>query len=147
MRHWNLVVLVIIVLAGRALQAQTLRYAGQYDTSLNRSGPSSPASYWMERDLRYRPAVMNVQPASFAANAAYLPINSSATCCGCLPPPATPYVGPSYARVPTGPLGYGSGSVRPALPKGYYRGDGLFGKDAVYAENQPVRNIFRYLMP
>ena len=117
-------------------------------------------SYWVERDPRYLSALPPKQSAGFGntATTAFRP----------------PYVPASYggAGCPNGGAGYGGGSVyrwqspspggygpasyatqansaflQSRVPEGYYRGDGLFGADTVFAENQPVRNFFRYILP
>lgn len=135
------------------------------------------ASYWVERDPRYMPALPPKQASPYvnpvSPVTSYRPPYAPTAACsygGCATAglyesgnAGTVYRGQGpvgyAANVPTRPSGYaGYGSYappRPAkpaysphrVPEGYYRGDGIFGKDTVFAANQPVRNFFRYLMP
>ena len=118
------------------------------------------ASYWVERDPRYR-VVTGVTPATYA------PLRYAA------PGPRSTYrpYADTYPTLPPTPTAYPSGGAcgmgygppRPPVPRsyypssnlphsvrmpnGYYRADGIFGKDTVFADGQPVRNLFRYLLP
>ncbi len=122
-----------------------------------------PATSWAERDPRNYRAVSNIQPASYrtpisnlGATAYRAPAyggcqsasysngfsgfpNMSSTYAY----PAAPYAAGPYA---TSPYSANTG-YRNSVPRGYYRGDGLFGKDTVYAKDQPLRNVFRFLLP
>ena len=100
------------------------------------------ASYWVERDPRYVPSLPSV------ARTSYRPaIGDGYRAGGC--GTAGHYGGrpvltgnaPGYGSYPSGSANYGP------LPSNYYKGDGLFGKDTVFAKDQPVRNFFRYLLP
>lgn len=134
------------------------------------------ASYWVERDSRYMPSLPPKQASPFVSPVtSYRPPYAPTAACshgGCATAglygpgnagtvyrgqgPAA-YSPAAYApSLPSGYGGYGGyAPPRPAkpaysphrVPKGYYRGDGIFGKDTVFAANQPVRNFFRYIMP
>lgn len=109
-----------------------------------------PASYRVERDPRYMGSLPASRPVGYRSQTALRPHarpapiyrGQSADYAPVLPSAyrAKPYVAPGYAAQPNPGLRY-------QVPDGYYRGDGLFGKDTVYAENQPVRNFFRFLAP
>lgn len=133
-------------------------------------------SYWVERDPRYMSALPPKQLGGYGAGysaptTAYRPpyAASSYRSCGSGHCPSAAgggyYGGGTVYRgqgpsVPTGYGRYPAVNYPPVaypqakqvfspyrVPEGYYRGDGIFGKDTVFAENQPVRNFFRYLMP
>jgi hypothetical protein len=133
MKNRNLVVSVLLLACGcKGVYAQGFatpdrRYAPSYRVA----PPVAPASYWVERDPRYQSALPQVRQTSYA-NTAYRPVAPAPNC-------STPIRG-DYSPA------YG-GQYRAPLPRGYYKADGLFGKDTVFAESQPLRNFFRYLFP
>ncbi len=113
------------------------------------------ASYWVERDARYVPSLPSVARTSYrpaisdgyrgAYQSQYGP-GGCATAGHYGGKPVRPLAGnvagyPGYGAYPSGSANYGP------LPSNYYKGDGLFGKDTVFAKDQPVRNFFRYLLP
>ena len=122
-----------------------------------RSFAAQRASYRVERDPRYLQSLPAVPVAGFnsAGTTAFRPPAGGSGCRGGGYPGAAPvYRGQSASsfapQLPasyTSPATAGGGFSPYRVPAGYYRGDGLFGKDTVFAENQPVRNIFRYLLP
>ena len=116
---------------------------GGYESFPNASRQSTAyrnALYWVERDLRYTPSLPSVQRTT------YRPVvDDYRTQRG--------YGDGRRGACRHGGVGsYAPGSPNPAyygspISEGYYKGDGLFGKDTMYARDQPVRNFFRYLMP
>lgn len=132
-------------------------------------------SYWVERDPRYMSALPPKQSFGHGAygppsTTAYRPAYASSSypshygggscSAGYCPRAASGYGGGSIYRGQGGHGRYPAANYPPAtypaakpafspyrVPEGYYRGDGIFGKDTVFAENQPVRNFFRYIMP
>lgn len=130
------------------------------------------ASYWVERDARYMRSLPGKQQSPYVSPVtSYRPPYAQTAACasgGCSTGaiyrgqgPAAYHRPAAYspaAYTPTLPSSYGYGGYTPSrpakpaysphrVPEGYYRGDGIFGKDTVFAANQPVRNFFRYLMP
>ena len=107
------------------------------------------ASYRVERDPRYVPSLPSVARTSYRPTVgfdggAYQSQYGSGGCAtsryrGGSPVPPRNVAG--YGTYPSASPSYGP------LPNNYYKGDGLFGKDTVFAKDQPIRNIFRYLLP
>jgi len=112
-------------------------------------------SYWVERDPRYLSAL---PPKQFgvgnASTTAFRPayVGSTYGGVGC-PNAAAGYGGATYRGQSPGaynPAAYAQANAAYSpyrVPDGYYRGDGIFGTDTVFAENQPIRNFFRYILP
>ena len=136
-----------------------------------RGDANSNAAYWVERDPRYAAALPSVSRATYRMplpedyrgyraeyytnrdywdryRAAgyngenYDAYRPTAACRPVYPRPDFPSQFPSgyYPNAPRA-AGYAP------MPRNYYKGDGLFGKDTVFAKDQPIRNIFRYLLP
>ena len=115
------------------------RYLSDYRTpGLGSSSKSAVqnASYWPERDPGFR----GVERTTYRPTAEYDAYRGaydsgySGRCASAS----------GFGGSPVGPVG--SGNYGP-LPANYYKGDGIFGKDTVYAKDQPVRNFFRYILP
>ena len=131
-------------------------HAAYYDR-FARNQAVAKASYWVERDPRYQPALPSVSRTSYRPRYSVgypLPGDDRGDDWrsygygvdrqrSCATPPPTAY-GDGYGYYAKPPVR--SPNVGP-LPRNYYKGDGLFGKDTVYAKDQPIRNFFRFLAP
>lgn len=113
------------------------------------------AAFWGERDPGYvsnpkvaRTAYRPARPAGYQGyrgpDANYSAYRAAADRRGY---PVPPKAVPGYGKKKYG-KNYGQyGKKNFGFPKNYYKGDGLFGQDTVYAKDQPIRNAFRYLLP
>ncbi len=105
--------------------------------------PVTPALTTGYAPIAYRPGVANGYSAPLLV--------------GQVPTPFDPYRNVAYppsavgsrcqpSAVPYG-YGYSPAPLAAQLPRGYYRADGFYGQDAVFAQGQPIRNFFRKLLP
>lgn len=88
------------------------------------------------------------------SNAPVYPPGAMNCCPTCPTPGATPYAGTGYAAPSYGVPGYTPqrGGFTPLLPifpmpQGTYLGQGIIGQPTAYVDNQPLRNLLRYIFP
>ncbi len=128
------------------------------------------AAYRGEYNTACRPATYAAQPTAYrippVAASGYAPIAysqglgngySTPVVVGQAPTYFDPYrvaANPTFPIRPpfpsaSGPYGYGNAAVPQTaqMPRGYYRADGFYGQDTVFAQGQPIRNFFRKLLP
>ena len=160
---------------GTSLQGQEFATGGWYGRPVAPAWGTAPTmTYRVERDPRYRAWVQPTGPANYVAPASYetppgyaapvyRPVGDWGGCSGPVGVPAdvaptfSPQLPAYYPQAvppqavtypyPPSPYAYSAPPLRYQMPRGHYRGDGLYGQDTVFVEGEPVRNLFRYLLP
>lgn len=108
------------------------------------SGQAYLGQTYPVQQVAYDPCACTCQPVGYAPSIQYVPTSGY-----------VPNTNPAYAYTPAAVTGtaavprYAWQPLLPlrSLPDEYFVGQGLLGQPKVYAEGEPIRNFFRYILP